>query len=311
MRISDNTIIRNFMTSLNTNSNQLNQASLKVSTGRSFQTASENPVAALKAMNIRRSLARIDDYQGNITDFKAITAERESAVSEINDILTEISTSVLQGKNGTYSDSDRDSIASSLRSAQETIFDIGNSSYCGKYIFGGNKEYDIPFSLDASGNLFYQGTDMATGTFLPERSDMDISAGSTVDTAYSGASLLGSGVDSNGLSNNIYDFIGQIATDFENNDLSKVSQYSEKMTALQENITVKYAEIGAQSKFVEFFSGRLTATKTNLTERQTALEGADPAEAIMYYNQQSSVYDATLAMGAKIIPQTLLDYISR
>ena len=311
MRISDNTVIRNYMTSLSGNSRQLNQASLKVSTGRSYQTASENPVAALKAMKVRRSLSRIDDYKSNISDFEAVTAERESAISEINDILTEISTSVLQAKNGTYSDNDRDSIASSLRSYQETVFDIGNSSYCGKYIFGGSNEYGVPFSLDTSGNLLYQGSQVDTGTFSAERSYMDISTGTTVNTAYSGAALLGSGVDANGLSNNVYNFIGEIAADFENNDLSKISLYSEKLSALQANITVKYAEVGAQSEFVEFFSGRLTATKTNLTERQTGLEGVDSAEAIMYYNQQSSVYDATLAMGAKIIPQSLLDYISR
>jgi len=311
MRISDNTIIRNFMTSLSGNAGQLNRASLKVSTGRSYQTVSEDPVAALKAMKIRRSLSRVSDFQSNISDFEAVTAERESAISEINDILTEISASVLQAKNGTYSDSDRDSIASSLRSYQETVFDIANSSYCGQYIFGGSKEYDIPFSLDASGKLLYQGVSLDTGTFSPEHSYMDISAGTTADTAYSGAYLLGTGVDAGGISNNIYNLIGQIAADFENNDLSKISLYSEKLAKVQEDITVKYAEVGAQSKFVEFFSDRLTATKTNLTERQTELEGVDSAEAIMYYNQQSAAYDATLAMGAKIVPQSLLDYISR
>jgi len=309
MRISDNTIIRNYMNTLSSGAEQRSQESLKVSTGRAYQTVSEDPVAAMKAMKIRRSLARIDDYQSNITDLKAVTDERESAFSELSDILTEVGALVGQGKTGTYSESDRASIASALRGYQETTFDIGNSSYCGKYIFGGTDEYEIPFSLDADGNLLYQGTNVDSGTFAPERFDMDISAGTTVNTAFSGVSLLGSGVDSNGLPNNVYNLIGEIASALENNNLSGMDTYSKKLTTVQEDVTVQHAEIGAQGKFIEFFSDRLTATETNLTERQTGLEGVDNAEAIMNYNLVSSAYDATLAMGAKIIPQTLLNYI--
>lgn len=310
MRISDRTIIRNYMTSLSTGSEERAKANLKVSTGRAYQTVSEDPVAAMKAMKIRRSLARIDDYKGNITDLKAIAQERESAFAELSDITIDMTSLLQQGKTGTYSESDRASIASALRSYQETVYDIGNSSYCGKYIFGGTSEYEIPFSLDGSGNLLYHGSDVDSGSFAPEQFLMDISEGTAVNAAFSGATLLGSGVDGDGLSNNVYQFIGQMASAFENNDLSQMDLFSKKLTTIQGDVTVHQAEAGSQSQFISFFEDRLTATKTNLTERQTGLEGTDSAEAIMNYNLVSSAYDATLAMGAKIIPQTLLDYIS-
>lgn len=310
MRISDNTIVRNYMTTLSRNAQLRNREHLRAATGRSFQTVAEDPVAAMKAMKIRRSMSRVDDYQSNIADLNAITDEREAAISEISDILTEISGLMVQGQSGTYSASDRESIAASLRGYQETIFDISNSSYCGKYIFGGTNEYEIPFTLDTNGDLCYQGRNVNTEIFTPESTGMDISAGATVNAVVSGASLFGSKLDGNGLSNNVYNFVKDLASAFETNNLDQVTKYSKKLTEVQEDITIKYAEIGAQSEFIEFFSDRLNATETNLTTRQTSLEGVDPAQAIMDYKQISSVYDATLAMGAKMIPQTLLDYIS-
>ncbi|HWQ50699.1 MAG TPA: flagellin [Terriglobales bacterium] len=309
MRISDTTIVRNYMTTLSGTSAKRAKDSLTASTGRAYQTVSEDPVAAVKAMKIRRGLSRIEDYCGNIEEFEAVSNERESAATQLNDIFTEISTLVQQGKSGTYSESDRESIATALRSYQETIFNIGNSSYSGKYIFGGTDEYAIPFTLDAMGNLLYKGVGVDAGTFAPESRSMDISEGTTVNTAYSGVSLLGWGTDGSGLPNNVYSLVGEIATAMENNDLTDMDAYAAKLEELQESVTVQHAEIGAQCKFIEFFSDRLTATKTNLTERQTGLEGVDSAEAIMYYNLASSAYDATLAMGARLIPQTLLDYL--
>lgn len=310
MRISDNTIVRNYMTTLSRTSAQRAKDSLASSTGRSYQTVSEDPVSAVKAMKIRRSLSRIEDYKSNISEFEAISTERESGASELSDILTDVSSLVQQGKTGTYSASDRESIATALRSYQETIFDIGNSTYSGKYVFGGTDEYTKPFTLDASGNLLYQGVGVDTGTFAAETRSMDISEGTTVNTAYSGVSLLGSGTDGSGLPNNVYSLIGEIATAMENNDMTNMDAFAAKVSTLQETVTVQHAEIGAQCQFIEFFSDRLTATKTNLTERQTGLEGIDSAEAILNYNLASSAYDATLAMGAKIIPQTLLNYLS-
>ena len=310
MRISDNTIVRSYISTLSSTAAQQASDSLKASSGRSYQTVSEDPVSAVKAMKIRRSLTRIGDYTSNIEEYEAVSTERESAASELSDILTEVSSLVQQGKTGTYSESDRESIATALRSYQETVFDIGNSSYSGKYVFGGTDEYTIPFSLDASGNLLYQGTEVDTGTFAAETCNMDISMGTTVNTAYSGVSLLGSGTDSDGLPNNVYSLIGEIATAMENNDMTNMDAYAEKLASVQEDVTVQHAELGAQSQFIEFFSDRLTATETNLTERQSDLEGIDSAEAILNYNLASSAYDATLAMGAKIIPQTLLDYLS-
>jgi len=311
MRISDGTVVRNYMSTLTKKSEQRGADALKVATGRSFMAASDDPVAAIKAMQLRRSLARTGDFGANISELHGVLSEREAAVSEVSDILTEISGLLIQGVSGTYSAQDRQSVAATLRACQQTVFGIANGAYNDKFIFGGADEYQKPFSLDAAGGLCYQGVAVDTGAFLPERIDMDIGFGAGVNRVSSGAMMLGTGVDADGLSDNIYNFIGQVAAAFEVDDLSMAGLFTEKLKTIHADLTVRYAQIGASSEFMEMFGDRLVASRLNLTERQTAIEGADPAEAIMRYNQSSSVYDAALAMGAKMLPQTLMDYLSR
>lgn len=309
MRISDSTISRNYITTLGKGTDQLNRASLKVSSGREYQKASEAPSTAIKAMKLRRNLSRIDDYQSNIGEIKGILTERESAISEINDIIKEASVDLLQGRNGTYSADDRAAIAESLRSYQETIMRLANTTYCDEYVFGGSNEYEIPFTLDTDGNLLYQGQNVDTGTFPAEASYIDIGNGSAFNISCTGVYLLGCGVDSDGLPNNIYNLLGEIVTAFENNDLTNLDAFSEKLDKTAGDMAVKYTEIGAQSSFVKMIGDRLISMQSNSIERQTELEGADTAKAILEYEEQSMVYDATLAMGAKILTQTLLDYL--
>jgi flagellin-like hook-associated protein FlgL len=51
------------MSTLGDNASSLSKLSLKMASGRSYQLASEDPASAIKAMKVRRSLSKIDNYQ--------------------------------------------------------------------------------------------------------------------------------------------------------------------------------------------------------------------------------------------------------
>ncbi|MCX7614980.1 MAG: hypothetical protein N2Z65_04420 [Clostridiales bacterium] len=321
MRLADVTVTRNYMSSLTKNTEQLYKLNTKVSSQRSYQKASEDPSTAAKANQVRRTLSRISDYQSNISEIQSTLTEKESAISEIYDVVSEACTKIQQGSTGTYSETDRKTIAESLKSVQSSILNFANSKYCEKYVFGGNDSYELPFILDTDGKLLYHGEDVDTGTFDSEAVYCDIGLGLSKDssgeiipgTAYnianSGTELLGAGVDENGLTNNIYNLIGDIVSKFESNDLTDIKTYSDKLEQLSDNILLEYTKVGEQSSFINFISDKMDTSKTNATEKQTDLEGADSAQSILEYSQQQFSYNANLQMGASLIQKTLLDYI--
>jgi flagellar hook-associated protein 3 FlgL len=314
MRIADNTITRNYLNNLSGNTEQLYAASTKVSSGKSYQEASEDPSDAIKAMKVRSTLSKISTYQSNIDEAKGILSEREAVLSELTNIVTEAKSQILQGQSGTYSETDRSTISDTFESYQKTVLSLSNQMYSDKYIFGGSKDYQTPFTLDSGGKLLYQGQDVDSGSFGTEEVNCDIGLGGQGSSGYNisspGSSLLGTGTDTNGITNNLYNLFGDIAEQFSNNDMSNISTYTAKLTTIGDNILAKYAGIGEESSYIKMFSDRLTNTQTNATGRLSSLENADTAQASVEYSQQETAYQATLQVGAKLITKTLLDYLS-
>ena len=224
-------------------------------------------------------------------------------------------------KTGTYNADTRKIIADALKGYQEQIFSTSNSKFSGKYLFGGADVENAPFSLDASGNLLYKGQNVNTGTFAGEEKYMYMGMGINLDpsgtvlpssvfnTATSGANLLGTGVDANGLPNNIYNLLGEIANKFANNDLTNLDAYATKLDAAQKNITIQYTGIGEKSNFIDYLTSRFSNEEDNTLAKQKSLEGIDTAKAIIAYNEQKFAYNACLQMGLNILQPSLLDYM--
>lgn len=323
MRLTNNLMTRNYLNSLNRSLSDLNDLSQSMTDGRKYEYGYQDPSTAAQAFKVRQDLTRNSLYQDNITAVSGQMTEAETIVSQLNDQIGEALTQVQQGSTGTMSAENRKVTASTLRSIQNQILSIANSKYSGKYMFGGSNVNNQPFTLDASGNLLYNGQNVNTGTFTSDVRYVDVGlglatdasgnvvAGTAYDTSISGNVLLGTGMDAADptISNNLYNLIGQIATAFENNDMSKMTAYQNKLNAKKSDVMLQYVNIGDKGKFLEFMTSRYQTQETNLKAKQKSLEGVDSAKAITEFKQQDMVYNAALQMGVKILQPSLLDYL--
>lgn len=318
MRITNNIVVRKYMSNLNKSKTALDKLVDRATTQQRYRDAYENPTSALKAFNVRRDLSKYAIYKENIVDVQNTMTDIESAISSLNDLAIDINAQLEQAKNPTYGETELRIIAEVLRGLQKQVLNVANASYSSKYLFGGTNVKTEPFTLDASGKLLYNGVDVDTGTFEKQSIYIDVGLGLTTgslnannayDIAYPGVELLGSGVDSNGITNNFYNLIGEIATKFENNDLTNIEQYTAKFKEKMNDIVVQYADIGERTRFVDFINSKVQNDEDNAVLKQEKLEIADLAEVITDYMYQKSSYDAALQIGAKILSNTLLDYL--
>jgi len=310
------------MANLNKSLGELNSLNERVTTGRRYQKASEEPAAALKAYKVRGEISRLSRYQNNLKEAAGELAERESALSEINSILTDINDQLLQTASDTNNESGRETVASMLRGYQEQLLNIGNTKFGSKYIFGGEDMQNMPFGLDSSGKLLYHGLDTNNASlFEDEHYFYDIGLGiktdalgnvvpgTGLDMASPGSELFGVGTDANGLSDNLYNLLGQIADKLSANDLSGIEDMSAKLEAFSDKNMIKLVDVGERNNFIDFLTDRYTTSEYNAMEKQKTLEGVDNAKAILDYKMQETAYNAALAMGSKILQYTLLDYL--
>ena len=68
--------------------------------------------------------------------------------------------------------------------------------------------------------------------------------------------------------------------------------------------------IGARSASYEMISNMLLANNTTITSNLSANEDLDIPKAIIAFKNSENVYNAALAVGSKIMPQSLVDFLS-
>jgi flagellar hook-associated protein 3 FlgL len=321
MRLTNNMIMRKYMANLNTSLTTLNNLNEQTSSGMKFSKMSEDPATALKAFQVRRNLSQITLYKSNVLDTQNSLSDIEFSISNLNNTLSDINAQIIQGRTGTYNASDKIVIANTLKDMQQQILEISNSKFSGKFIFGGPNVKQPPFTLDATSKLLYNGVNVDTGTFTNEAIYVDIGLGLSTDTAgniipqsafnksHPGSELLGTGVDADGISNNLYNVVGEIAKMFQNNDFTNIDKYVNKFSKNVEEVMVQYANVGEKSKSLEYLSNRLDTDENNALHKQNDLEAVDLAKSILDFKNQESSYNAALQMGAKILQLSLVDYL--
>lgn len=321
MRLTNKLVSDNYLKTLNRSLSDLTEIAEKVAAHRKFMRVSEDPAAAMRAFRLRESLGQNEIIRVNLSSVQGLLDEAESTVSIINDVMTEAMAQVMQGSTGTSDPVARATVANALRSIQTTILNAANAKYSDDYIFGGENTESMPFTLDESGRLLYKGQDVDTGTFEKEYKYVDIGIGlkigadgtvspeSAMNAAFSGAELLGTGIDGNGLSNNLYNLLGTIADKLESGDLSDMDLYTKKLSDMADNIRLQYVSVGENSNFIKYFTDRLASQRLTDAKKQSELEVLEIDEGALMYSERELVYNACLQMGTKILQPSLLDYL--
>jgi len=132
---------------LNRNLGRMNNTSQQIESGRRFKKASEDPVRALKALQVRRNLSALNQYTMNIDTADSWLTQTEVVVSAIKSHADKAVDLILQGRNDTMAAEDRKIIATSLKNVQEALLKDLNSQVAGRYLMGGANTKEVPFRV--------------------------------------------------------------------------------------------------------------------------------------------------------------------
>ncbi len=153
MRITNNMITSSMMITLNRNARNVNGYYTQISTTKRFQQASEDPIAASRALRFRTSIAETLQFQKNVAAGQSWMDVTDQAFSNANEILKGRLTELLtQGSNDTLELEDRQKIATDIQSLVAQIAEEEmNVTNAGRYVFSGFRT-DEPPVLTATNN---------------------------------------------------------------------------------------------------------------------------------------------------------------
>lgn len=158
MRISTLTIYEQGVSSLNRQQAEFMEVGQQIASGRRVVNPSDDPQAAAQAVGVSQALAVIEQYTDSRVSARNSLAQEESVLASVSDGIAAAKTLMVQGVNGTLSNTDRVSVATELQGVLETVLGQANSADGnGRYLFSGFQDNSVPFLKDGLGNVSYVG----------------------------------------------------------------------------------------------------------------------------------------------------------
>ncbi|MCH9695733.1 MAG: flagellar hook-associated protein FlgL [Gammaproteobacteria bacterium] len=129
----------------------------QISSGRRVLTPSDDPIAASRALEIRESIGRLEQFDRNSNIATNRLAQEESSLNSVNNVLQRVRELALQANNGSQSDETRKLIAVEIREQLDQLVQLANQKDGnGSYLFSGNLEDTLPVTR-AGSSFVYNG----------------------------------------------------------------------------------------------------------------------------------------------------------
>ncbi len=147
IRITHRMMASTIMQNIRKNLSELDEINYKIGSGRKLRFPSDDPVGNTRSIMLRSSLYEINQYKRNMADAQNQYRTIESALSSATRIIQRIRELTIQAANGTYTEDERKAIAFEVRQLQEDLLRIANTTFEGRYIFGGYRTKNKPFQV--------------------------------------------------------------------------------------------------------------------------------------------------------------------
>jgi flagellar hook-associated protein 3 FlgL len=293
VRITQSMLMNNSLRNVSQSYGRLDKYQEQLATGKKIHRPSDDPVVAMKGMHYRSSLTEIEQYERNLSEVYTWMENSEAALEHATKILQRVRELVVQAKNGTLTPEDKQAIAREIEQLKKDLVQAANTRVAGKYIFNGTNIAQAPVTEQSPPNAP-----------LVQSNNDDF----TVEVS-KGVKLKANINPQNVFSQQLFDTLQQIE-----NTLNGVA--AEDMNSLLANLDdqinmalAERAELGARYNRLELIEQRLAEQQVIAKRMISDNEDADIEKVITDLKAQESVHRAALAVGARVIQPTLLDFL--
>ena len=289
IRVTPRLMAQRMLSNLQSQSRRLLVLQEQLSTGLKVNSPSQGPLDARRAISARGSIAAIEQYLTNISNVGPQLEETSTTIQTTLDVFHRARELTLQGGNGTNSQSNRIEIAEEVNQLLESVVSQANHQSNGRYIFGGSRTLNTPFSVTRAANgditaVTYEGNDEETVNetgFDAFLSQQDVFQ-TLIDIR---DNLLAGNLD-----------------DLQNARLTELD-------AVQDQLLQSTARVGAVQNRLERLSSDHEDFVLQLRTVLSDSIDADYAETIVNLNSETNAFEAALNATSRVIQPSLLDFL--
>lgn len=323
MRITNASMVRSHLYDTQNNLTNMSKINQQISTGKVINTVSDDPHKAIKIMNINNEIKYTEKYNYNIDESVGWMNTTDGALDNVGNLLGEIKETILKVGNGTYSQNEMKSLNEDMNEKIKQLADTLNSTYGGKYLFGGSSVDDAPITVieNPDGTVKLEFSKDKKGQTIPNTDDLkaDISSGINIDYNISVGEILNI-KDGNGNTVNLLDEINNLSTlmnDIANGDEQTAAKAKEtllndtkgKIDTLFDHVVNERTSLGVRVSTAEKIKELNDEDILNIQDVLSKTQDTDVVEKFIELKSAEMIYQASIQVGAKLIQPTILDYI--
>lgn len=298
MRVANKTIYDAAIRNLGNTSLDMVEANKIVSTSKRINDLSDDPVDLVKILDLRSSISNLNQMERNISMGESWLKASESALTQVNDIITSAKVLTVAMASDNVGASERANSAVLVQQYLEEIMSLANSSSGGRYIFGGTNTDTIPFDFNTAGTeIEYSGNDTAFS--------INVGKDTVIPVGKDGEDIFGENWDDS----NIFRTLIDMRTSLETNDFSGIQDAMSNLDEHVKTINAHVSDIGGKAIRLDVKSEIVTNLEFTNTERISDLEDADLAEAIIALKSKELAYNAALSSSAKLMEMSLVNFL--
>jgi len=221
----------------------------------------------------------------------------QAAESVLNSVVSEVSQAIsigVEGANGTLSAANRATLAEQVSGTLDSVVSQANTAYRGIHLFAGTDSTIVPFTASSSGYQ-YNGNSGVNSVAIGDGYSLAINIPGDEMFQQPGSDLMGS--------------LQQLVGALQNGDTTAIGTATNQLRSALDYVTQQrafYGNVASQINTQETF---LQNESVNFKSEENSLVGVDLATAATNLSQAQAASQATMAAAARVLQQSLLDYL--
>ena len=329
-RVTTSMLTNNYLNGMNKNLSNFQTINNQLTTGKEISRPSDNPYKVARTMQLYSSIDANKQYNENIKDTLNWLDTTDTALGQVTTVFQRIRELMVSAGNAAYGTQERESINNEVKERVGELGQILNTTFDGRYIFGGTKVASKPINVnkeatdgqilkysDKDGNAVkYDDLTDELKSQLNANLTTEVSQGVTIDYNVTAQALMqfGTGSESIDAMKLLSNIVSNLGADESTADgKKKVDEITTKnlfdMDKVINNLLKIRSEVGAKQNRMESAQSQNEDSNYNMTDILSKTEDIDWTQKTIEYYMARTVYQASLQVSAQILPATLLDYL--
>ncbi|MCY6483656.1 flagellar hook-associated protein FlgL [Clostridium aestuarii] len=155
MRVTNKMLSNSFLNDMRTNLEHMKTLQEQLTSGKQIRKPSDDPFKVARTMQLHTEIDANKQYNENISDTINWLDTTDTAIGQLGDVVHRVRELLISAGNAGYSKNERRAIKDEINEKIGEFSQIMNTSFDGKYLFGGSRATTKP--VDVKGGVEYKG----------------------------------------------------------------------------------------------------------------------------------------------------------